>query len=113
MPKKILGPFDKLQGVERLVADPGAEHLQRLEKQINAVLAEFGCNCNGHSNGLHRDEYWHGDLSGIVKRCCPHSVQHVDKTGRTVTATVSVDIRTLRVEVDHNDEIVAWIYEES
>lgn len=114
MPKRTLGPFSGLAGLPAINANTAkAVDIQQRCDLINSVLAEFGCNCNGHAEGHQRDEYWAHDISELVARCTGHDIQTVDANGVLQTATVSIKIETLRVEVDSNNEICAWIYEES
>ena len=80
---------------------------------INACLAEANCNCNGHALGKQRDEYWGGDLSELVTRCTPHEISSTASDGSPTVETVGIKIETLTVEVDDNNEICVWIYEES
>ena len=77
------------------------------------MLAGANCNCNGHASGDQRDPYFGADLSEIVARCSLHDVTFTDTDGKTVTVSVKIDISTLMVEVDSNNEVMAWIYEES
>ena len=114
MPKRTLGPFTGLAGLAPIDANT-ADELDILEREdlINGVLAEAGCNCNGHAAGHQRDEYWGGDLSELVSRCTAHEIYSVDNDGVLQTESVAIKIETLQVEVDSNNEICAWIYEES
>jgi hypothetical protein len=114
MSRRTLGPFTGLAGLAAIDANT-ADELDILEREdfINSVLADAGCNCNGHAAGHQRDEYWGGDLSELVCRCTAHDIQSVDTDGVAQTASVSIKIETLQVEVDSNNEIMAWIYEES
>jgi len=113
MPKRLLGPFQGLQNLSGLDIDTAAP-LDMLERAdlINAVLAGANCNCNGHASGDQRDPYFGADLSEIVARCSLHDVTFTDTDGKTVTVSVKIDISTLMVEVDSNNEVMAWIYEE-
>ena len=113
MPKRTIGPFNGLQNLPDLDVNT-ADSDDILERMyvINECLAAEGCNCNGHHAGHQRDEYWGSDLSELVCRCTPHEIQINGADGVT-TATVSVKLSTLRAEVDGNNEICAWIYEES
>ena len=114
MPKRTLGPFPSLAGLPAIDVNT-ADELDILEREdyINSVLAVEGCNCNGHALGHQRDEYWGGDLSELVCRCTPHNIQGFDADGNEQTETVSIKIESLQAEVDSNNEICAWIYEES
>ena len=116
MPKRILGPFPALSGLAPLDVNT-ADDLDILERMdlVNEVLATAGCNCNGHTAGSQRDEYFGGDLSELVSRCIPHEIDGPDdpETGQPTKVMAHVRIETLTVEVDENDEVCVWIYEES
>ena len=114
MPKRTLGPFVALADLPAIDVNT-ADELDILEREdlINSVLAGAGCNCNGHAAGQQRDEYWGADLSELVSRCTAHDVQSMDDDGTPRTDSVSIKMGTLQVEVDSNNEICAWIYEES
>ena len=114
MPRRIIGPFSALSGLPEIDVNT-ADELDILEREdlINSVLAEAGCNCNGDAAGHQRDEYWGGDLSELVCRCTAHEIHSVDTDGVARTDSVSIKLETLCVEVDSNNELCAWIYEES
>jgi hypothetical protein len=114
MPKHVVGPFLALANLPAIDVNT-ADELDILERcdLINSVLASFGCNCNGHAAGHQRDEYWGGDLSELVCRCTSHEIQAQDVNGNMLSESVSIKLETLRVEVDSNNEVCAWIYEES
>ena len=114
MPRRTLGPFTALADLPVIDVNT-ADELDILEREdlINSVLAEAGCNCNGHAAGHQRDEYWGGDLSELVCRCTAHDIHSTASDGADQTDSVSIKIETLRVEVDSNNEVCAWIYEES
>jgi len=114
MPKRTLGPFPALSGLPDINVNT-ADELDILEREdlVNGVLADAGCNCNGHAAGHQRDEHWGGDLSELVCRCTAHDIYVMDSDGVPQTQSVSIKIETLRVEVDGNNEICAWLYEES
>ena len=115
MPKRILGPFPALSGLAPLDVNT-ADDLDILERMdlVNEVLATAGCNCNGHAAGItHRDEYFGGDLSELVSRCTAHDIHSRDADGVAQTESVAIKLDTLRVEVDGNNEVMAWIYEEA
>ena len=114
MPKRILGPFPALSGLAPLDVST-ADDLDILERMdlVNEVLATAGCNCNGHAAGSQRDEYFGGDLSELVSRCTAHDINTTDADGVARIESVAIKIETLRVEVDGNNEVMAWIYEEA
>ncbi len=114
MPRRTLGPFPDLAGLSAIDVN-SADMLDILERAdlVNGVLADAGCNCNGHAAGNQRDEHWGADLSELVGRCTPHSIHSLDADGKPRSQTVSIRLETLRVEVDTNNEICAWIYTES
>jgi hypothetical protein len=113
--RRTLGPFSELQALADVDVNT-ADELDILEREdlVNAVLASQGCNCNGHAAGRQRDEYFGGDLSELVCRATPHDIAATDPdTGVVTTRTVRVKLETLQVEVDDNNELCVWIYEES
>jgi hypothetical protein len=114
MSKNILGPFPALSGLAPLDVNT-ADDLDILERMdlVNEVLATAGCNCNGHAAGSHRDEYFGGDLSELVSRCTAHDIVSTGSDGVSLTQSVAIKLETLQVEVDGNNEVVAWIYEEA
>jgi len=124
MPRFTRGPFPELQSLAYIDVET-ADTLDILERMdlVNEVLAAAGCNCNGHARGLlespddpgikHRDEYFGGDLSELICRCTEHEISHRNKEGELVTQTVKIRLETLTVEVDSNNEVCVWIYEES
>ena len=59
-----------------------------------------------------RDPGWQKDIAQLVARCTPHRIAGYDSTGLWVTETVSVQLATVRAEVDDNGEVCAWMYEE-
>jgi hypothetical protein len=113
--RKARGPFPELQGLSDMSdATPEEDLLERMDV-VNVCLATHGCNCNGHVRGNQRDEYFGGDLSELVSRCIPHEIDGPDdpETGQPTKVMAHVRIETLTVEVDENDEVCVWIYEES
>jgi len=124
MPRQTRGPFPELQNLPHLDVET-ADTLDLLERMdlVNQVLAEANCNCNGHAKGLieapdnpgskHRDEYFGADLSELICRCTEHEITRREPNGEIVTETVRVRLETLSVEVDENNEVCVWIYEES
>ena len=114
MPSRTIGPFTGLAGLAAIdVNTAAALDIRKRCDLINGVLAAAGCNCNGHAEGHQRDEYWAHDIAELVSRCTAHDIQTVDANGVLQISSVSIKIETLRVEVDANNEICAWIYEES
>ena len=114
MPKRRIGPFSALQNLPVLdVNTADSDDILERCDIINACLADVGCNCNGHAAGNQRDEYWGGDLSELVCRCTSHDIEIMGADGNPATVSVSIKLESLRVEVDANNEICAWIYEES
>ena len=114
MPRRTLGPFSELQGLTDVDVNT-ADELDILERQdfVNSVLAAHNCWCNGHAAGRQRDEFFGGDLSELVCRATPHDIEATDPdTGAATTQTVRVKLETLQVEVDDNNELCVWIYEE-
>jgi len=124
MGRRIVGPFPGLQNLPDVDVNT-ADDLDILERMdvLNQCLAEAGCNCVGHAKGLqeaaddpgskHRDEYFGGDISELVCRCTPHDIDGRDSDGAVVQVSVRIKIETLTVEVDDNNELCAWTYEES
>jgi len=114
MSKRTRGPFPGLNGLPELDVNT-ADDLDILERMdlVNGVLAAENCNCNGHALGAQRDPYWAGDISELVCRGTSHEVYSIDEEGNPATQIVSIKLETLTVEVDANDEVCAWIYEES
>ena len=114
MGRRTIGPFLELKGLSDIDVNT-ADDLDILERMdlVNAALAANNCNCNGHAVGAQRDPYFAGDISELVCRCTPHDIEHLGDDGTPITETVRIKLETLIVEVDSNNEIMAWIYEES
>ena len=114
MPRRTLGPFTALAGLPVIDVNT-ADELDILEREdyVNSVLAAHNCWCNGHAAGRQRDEYFGGDLSELVSRCTAHDIYSRDSDGVAQTESVAIKLETLRVEVDGNNEVMAWIYEEA
>lgn len=110
MPKRVVGPFPDLEGLNVPVDMPATEDawLERMDALHVALLAQ-GCKCNGAFRNAVRDSDWGADISELVIRAWPHEVK--DQDG--VVEIVAVKLDTIRVEVDSYDEVMAWIYEES
>jgi len=107
MPRRTLGPFAELANLPAIDSTDDMGLMERMDL-VNEILAAAGCHCNGHAAGHQRDEYWGADLSELVSRCAVHDIRSEDGV-----ISVSIKLETLRVEVDGNNEICAWIYEES
>jgi len=114
MSSRLLGPFPGLANLSDIDVN-SADELDILERGdlVNSVLAEAGCNCNGHATGHQRDEYWGADLSELVARCTAHEINVPTEADPAANQTVRILIETLRVVVDDNMEIMAWKYQES
>jgi len=122
MVRRILGPFPELAGLSEIdmaaaYADDAPEELvdalhDRMQL-VHDVLASAGCQCVGHAGGARRDEDWGGDICELVTRCGAHDIVEYAADGTSVTSSVKLDLASLRVEVDDNNELCAWIYEES
>jgi hypothetical protein len=122
MPKHTIGPFTGLQNlpdidIDAAYADDATEAdvdalLDRMQL-VHDVLEVVGCQCNGHAAGLDRDPEWGADICELVTRCASHDVEGRDADDQATVESVSIKLASLRVEVDGNDEVVAWIYEES
>jgi len=114
MPRRAIGPFSELQGLPNInvLSADSLDILERMDA-VNAALAANDCNCNGHSLGTQRDPYWGGDISELVFRCAPHEIYGVDEEGNPTIEIVAIKLESLTVEVDSNNEICVWIYEES
>jgi hypothetical protein len=113
--RRLLGPFSELKNLPDVDVNT-ADELDILEREdyVNSVLAAHNCWCNGHAAGRQRDEYFGGDLSELVCRATPHDIEATDPdTGVVTTRTVRVRLETLQVEVDDNNELCVWMYEES
>jgi len=139
MSRRVIGPMSELAHITEDLTDKSTEDtlLTRMY-EVNAALAANGCNCNGSHNdelGAPRDEgergedegdrgpivvnhqrdpYWGDDLSEFIIRAIPHEIQEADGDDPTLkTKTVALKLATLQAEVDDNNEIMAWLYEES
>lgn len=121
MPRRTRGPFLELQNLPALNANssdiviglgddaPPPDDLMERMDLLNTVLADAGCNCNGHHAGRQRDEYFGADIAELVLRSVPHETF---KNGGEEPVIVAINLATLQVEVDENDELCVWIYEE-
>jgi len=112
MPKRMLGPFAELQSLETVPAGSDGALLERMQL-LHDVLEAAGCHCNGHRDGSERDSDWGSDISELIARCGPHDVYGLDLEGNRTVSQVSIKLDTLRVEIDADNEICAWLYEET
>lgn len=112
--RRTLGPFPELRNLppQDIATADGLDILERMDL-LNQVLASHNCNCNGHAAGRQRDPYFGGDISELISRCTPYDVHGMDDDGKPTIQTVSINLETLTVEVDDNDELCVWMYEES
>lgn len=114
MPRHLRGPFPAFVGlsvVDPIIDVPGVVDA-RVALLAN-VLRSDGCQENGTAVGKVCDRGWDHDLREFVRRSVPHDIIGNDATGSRVVTSVSVKLDTLRAEVDDNNEVCAWIYEES
>lgn len=110
MSKRTLGPFPQLQGLSDLDIGTATDEeiLERMEL-LRETLEAAGCKCNGDHHGSPRDSDWGADISELVNRTSPHEIFDLDGTPETVR----VKLGTLKVDIDDNNEISSWTYEES
>ena len=114
MSRRNIGPFSELQGLSPIDVNT-ADDLDILERMdvLNQALAANNCNCNGDALGAQHDPYFGADISELICRCTPHEIYGLDNDGNPTTQTVAIKLETLTVEVDANNEVCAWTYEES
>ena len=74
---------------------------------LRDALVAAGAKPNGGVSPTDPD--WGDDISELIARSSPHEI--FDSAG--VPTTVHIKLDTLRAEVDGNNEVCAWIYEES
>lgn len=120
MPRKTIGPFSSLANIpplDVLTADP--EDMANNMYLLHDALEAEGCRCAGLSRsisdpnyGTPRDADWGADISELITRCYPHEINGKAADGTPKTMMVGIRLETLRVEVDDNNEICCWIYEE-
>ena len=104
MPRRDIKLFD----TGRPSPNPAASDTAKIAV-ISAALTALNLKPNGTERGAIRDPGFTADLAKLTTRSNPH-----DRTGPDgVTGTVSIKLDTLVVEVDDNDEVCAWRYEES
>ena len=113
MPKKIIGPFPELSKFKDVVwGEESEEGLLDKMSVLHATLEYAGCKCNGEVSGQVRDSDWGADISELVMRCLPHTRIRKAPDGTDETKQVGIDLSTLRAEIDSNNEICCWLYEE-
>jgi hypothetical protein len=121
MVRRILGPFPELAGLSEIdiaaayAGDAQEELVNALHDRmqlVHDVLVSAGCQCVGHAGGALRDADWGGDIGELVTRCGPHNITEYAEDGTNFTSSVKLDLASLRVEVDDNNELCAWLYEE-
>ena len=115
MPRTTIEPLHDLESVipVDLTVDTEAT-LERIQAGFLELLLGHHCACNGSARGRERDPSWVRDIGQLVGRIMPHPIVHQDMaSGIWVTETRSLKLPSLRCEVDDNDEICVWIYEES
>jgi len=110
MPRRIVGPFPELQGLEKL-GGSAQDQLERMD-HVRETLEAHGCHCVGHGS-VEFDPQWGADLSELITRCAPHAINGTDLLGKPISSTVAIKLESLRVEIDGAGEVCAWIYEES
>lgn len=117
MSRRTIGPFPEFKDLPAVDINTASDSdvMERMDL-VNRVLGSYGLCCNGHAAGRHRDEYWGADICELVTRCTSHqiTVDTVDADGKVTKTTpnVAIDLSTLQVEVDHNNEICCWLYAE-
>lgn len=60
-----------------------------------------------------RDPHWHNDISEFVRKAASYRKMGMTPEGLAFPAKATLDLTTLRPDVDDNGEICAWNYEES
>lgn len=109
MSRRVVGPFRILEhAMSGLTTDVSQEDALAVMWLVYELFLQSGCKCAGANKDAVHDVDWSGDLSELVMRAIPHEI-----FTEGVPATVSVKLGTLRAEVDGNNEICAWLYEES
>ena len=115
--RREIGPFPEFQDLSAIdIATASDSDILERMNLMNRVLGSYGCCCNGHAKGKHRDEYWGADICELICRCTSHEITKIknndDGTPVTTKYNVAIDLSTLRVEVDENNEICCWLYDE-
>lgn len=85
------------------------EEIVEVMSEIHDALEARGIKCNGDCHGAPRDPDWGDDLSELVARSSPHDI--FDPDGLVNIVRIKLD--TLVAEVDDNNEVCCWMYEES
>ena len=117
MSRRTLGPFPEFKDLPAVDINTASDSdiMERMDL-VNRVLGSYGLCCNGHAQGRHRDDYWGADICELVSRCTSHQItvnsQAADGEVSRTTPNVAIDLSTLQVEVDHNNEICCWLYAE-
>lgn len=107
MPRFTRGPFAALALLPDIPDNPGRKgEITRRKALCRAALRADGCIPNGTLKGKVRDPDWDNDLEKIVSRSAKFTRTGSDGNPRTTR----ILLETLRVEVDDNDEICAWIF---
>ena len=110
--RKVLGPFPALQAIQLPVGGiDDAVGMLRVMDAVHDALSAEGCQCNGAAKGKQRDDFWGADLSELVIRALPHEIRRTIDGVRT-PVLIAIDLGTLRVEVDDNREVMAWLYDD-
>ena len=115
MPRSTITPLATLESMipTDFIVDTEAT-LATLCAAFRQLLLAEGCECNGHARGRERDPNWDNNITQLVARAQPHEIFHQDPTSALwIPETVSIKLHTMRVEVDDNDEVCCWMYEES
>ena len=113
MSKTTLSPLASL--APQIPSDPSevaASIRATLEGGFRELLLEEKCCPNGTAYHKIRDPDWTKDIANLVSRVEHHRIVTQTDSGLWESETVSVNLATLRCEVDDNGEICCWIYEE-
>lgn len=109
MSKRKVGPFSELEDLTLPLMENQPEGLQiALAWRIRGALASYGFLPNGTKREHIRDPDFGSDIGELIIRAQPHEITD----GQGNIRVVHVKLSTLQVEVDDNNEIMAWIYEE-
>jgi len=114
MSRRRMGPFPSLKGLPEINVNTATDAviLERMDL-LHECLSTMGLNCAGHAAGQQNDEYWGADISELISRCTAHEIIHRDFEGNVRKEVVKIKLESLTFEIDANNEICAWIYEES